>query len=367
MSEEKNNLTDFTDEKIENEYNFLDLTSISRKNSYPYNSHDHQKFTLLIDEKNYHDDDSLKSSHSIIAPGSANNSRSKEEEENDKISLSTLIFYSLPSFGKMSCLVLLNINSTLYYESLGASLLYMSFFVTLTRCLELIVKPLVAHTSDEIKTKMGRRKPFMLIGCGFYALFLVLLFCPPSLRTSTKTLSWWYGIFFICFFMAESVTIAPYLALGPELSSNSKEREKLYFFFYLFQYIGVLFAAAAPIMMNKLFSQCDCSYCQNFPLLLDEQTCLQNCQILCNLRANEKSFITLSCFIGILFVLSIILLSVNVQEKKGSFNKEKVSFVPSTHQLINNKPFLSLVIPWIIDVSIIHGITKDKKGLLFIN
>ena len=99
----------------------------------------------------------------------------------------------------MSCLVLLNINSTLYYESLGASLLYMSFFVTLTRCLELIVKPLVAHTSDEIKTKMGRRKPFMLIGCGFYALFLVLLFCPPSFRTSKRALSIWYGVFFIFF------------------------------------------------------------------------------------------------------------------------------------------------------------------------
>ena len=253
----------------------------------------------------------------------------------------------------MSCLVLLNINSTLYYESLGASLLYMSFFVTLTRCLELIVKPLIAHISDEIKTRIGRRKPFMLIGCGFYALFLILLFCPPSLRTSTKTLSIWFGIFFIFFLMAESVTIAPYLALGPELSSNTAEREKLYFFFYLFQYIGVLFAGAAPMLINKLFSQCDCSYCSNFPLLLDAQKCMQSCQILCNLRANEKSFITLSCFIGITFVVSIILLSVNIQEKKGSFNKEKVSFVPSVHQLIKNKPFVSLIIPWVLDVSII--------------
>ena len=94
----------------------------------------------------------------------------------------------------------------------------------------------------------------MLIGCGFYALFLVLLFSPPSLRTSSKSLSIWFGVFFVFFFLAESVTMAPYLALGPELSSNSKEREKLYYFFYVFQYIGVLFAAAAPILMNKLFS-----------------------------------------------------------------------------------------------------------------
>ena len=121
-----------------------------------------------------------------------------------------------------------------------------SFFVTLTRCLELIVKPLVAHTSDEIKTKMGRRKPFMLIGCGFYALFLVLLFCPPSFRTNKRSLSVWFGVFFIFFFMAESVTIAPYLALGPELSSNSKEREKLYYFFLSFPIYRSIIRCSGP-------------------------------------------------------------------------------------------------------------------------
>ena len=345
------NLSEFSELKMETEYNYLDLSQkIKRKSSIQeinkINFNNQQTKINEIDSyENDNDNDSVHSFNISLIP--------QEKDKNDKISFSTLLFYSLPSFGKMSSLVLLNINSTLYYESLGASLLYMSFFVTLTRCLELIMKPFIAHVSDETKTKMGRRKPFMLIGCGFYALFLVLLFSPPSLRTSSKNLSIWFGVFFVFFFLAESVTMAPYLALGPELSSNSKEREKLYYFFYVFQYIGVLFAAAAPILMNKLFSQCDCSYCTNFPLLLDVEKCLQNCQIICNLRANEKSFITLSVFIGLFFIVTIILLSINIQEKKGSFNKEQVSFVPSVHQLMNNKPFMRLIIPWICDVSII--------------
>ena len=345
------NLSEFSELKMETEYNYLDLSQkIKRKSSIQeinkINFNDQQSKINKIDSyENDNDNDSVHSFNISLIP--------QEKDKNDKISFSTLLFYSLPSFGKMSSLVLLNINSTLYYESLGASLLYMSFFVTLTRCLELIMKPFIAHVSDETKTKIGRRKPFMLIGCGFYALFLVLLFSPPSLRTSSKSLSIWFGVFFVFFFLAESVTMAPYLALGPELSSNSKEREKLYYFFYVFQYIGVLFAAAAPILMNKLFSQCDCSYCTNFPLLLDVEKCLQNCQIICNLRANEKSFITLSVFIGLFFIVTIILLSINIQEKKGSFNKEQVSFVPSVHQLMNNKPFMRLIIPWICDVSII--------------
>ena len=46
--------------------------------------------------------------------------------------------------------------------------------------------------------------------------------------------------------MAESVTIPPYLALAPELSGNTKERDKLYYFFYVFLYVGVLFEADSP-------------------------------------------------------------------------------------------------------------------------
>ena len=360
MQNKKELDSDFTESCIEKEYNSMDLTtSIEKRNSLNIKIPPHFK-SLQNTDKNmiYNDDNDINIEDDEFQPFNrqitfcSGNVNDVQDDNNDKLPLSTLIFYSLPSFGKMSCLVLLNVNSTLYYESLGASLIYMSFFVILSRSIEILLKPLIAHISDEIKTKMGRRKPFMLIGCGFYALFLVLLFSPPSVNTTSKTLSIWYGIFFVLFFMAESVSIPPYLALGPELSKNSKEREKLYFFFYVFQYIGVLFAAAAPILINKFFTECDCSYCINFPLQLDVEKCVESCNLICNLRNNEKSFLILSTFIGIFFIVSIILLSLNIQEKQGSFNKEKFSFIPSINQIINNKPFLSMIIPWVCDMSI---------------
>ena len=360
MQNKKELDSDFTESCIEKEYNSMDLTtSIEKRNSLNIKIPPHFK-SLQNTDKNmiYNDDNDINIEDDEFQPFNrqitfcSGNINDVQDDNNDKLPLSTLIFYSLPSFGKMSCLVLLNVNSTLYYESLGASLIYMSFFVILSRSIEILLKPLIAHISDEIKTKMGRRKPFMLIGCGFYTLFLVLLFSPPSVNTTSKTLSIWYGIFFVLFFMAESVSIPPYLALGPELSKNSKEREKLYYFFYVFQYIGVLFAAAAPILINKFFTECDCSYCINFPLQLDVEKCVESCNLICNLRNNEKSFLILSTFIGIFFIVSIILLSLNIQEKQGSFNKEKFSFIPSIIQIINNKPFLSMIIPWVCDMSI---------------
>lgn len=141
----------------------------------------------------------------------------------------------------------------LFYESIGASLLYMSFFVALARAVEIILKPFVAHISDITNTQFGRRKPYMVFGCFFYAFFLVMLFCAPSMKVGSTYISIWFGIFYTLFFIADTFTNVPYLALGPELSTNSKEREKLYLYFYVFQYVGVLFAAAAPVFLNKLF------------------------------------------------------------------------------------------------------------------
>ena len=142
----------------------------------------------------------------------------------------------------------------IYYENVGASLLLMSFFVALARAIEIILKPILAHLSDTATFKWGRRKPFMLMGCVCYSVFLICIFAPPTKTLTPINTSIWCGCFYVLFFIADTVCNIPYAALGPELSSDSKEREKLYIVFYSFQYLGVLFAAAAPVIVHKLFN-----------------------------------------------------------------------------------------------------------------
>ena len=331
---EKLNISNISKDSIEKNYKHENLSQITENST-------------KIENSNLKDQDILKDEDTTpLIPISS------EKENFDKIPLSILIYYSLPSFGKMSCFILLNIHAMIYYESIGASLVYMSFFVTMARGIEILLKPFIAHYSDELKTSIGRRKPFMIAGCGFYSVFLILLFSPPSMKTGTNNLSIWFGIFYVFFFIAETITNVPYLALGPELSSNSKQRERLYVFFYVFQYFGVLFASAAPVILNKYFEDCDCSFCLNNPLIYDIDTCIRNCKIMCNVKANQASLFTLSLSIGIFFIFSIILLSLEIKEKNDSFNTDSMSFIPSLYQLIHNKPFFSLIIPWVLDVTI---------------
>ncbi len=161
---EKNNIIDeseFSEATIEREYKSMDLnTEVKRKDSINIEFPKH--FAFLKNNKNEKENEEENEEEELkLLPrsNSFNNNYTSldynqyNENDNDKISFSTLIYYSLPSFGKMSCLVLLNVNSTLYYESLGASLIYMSFFVILARSLEILVKPLIAHISDEINSK----------------------------------------------------------------------------------------------------------------------------------------------------------------------------------------------------------------------
>src|SRR5690242_1157653 len=108
---------------------------------------------------------------------------------------------------------------------MGSGLLLISFFTALARAVEIFLKPIIAHLSDNSKLRLGRRKPFMIVGCGFYALFLILFFSPPNDKLTPLQISLWFGLFYVLFFVTDTICNIPYYAMGPELSNDTKERE----------------------------------------------------------------------------------------------------------------------------------------------
>jgi Na+/melibiose symporter-like transporter len=217
--------------------------------------------------------------------------------------------------------------------------LIISFFVALARAVEILLKPIIAHLSDTATFKMGRRKPFMLMGCFFYAIFLIFIFAPPSHSMTSTNTSVWFGVFYVLFFIADTICNIPYAALGPELSSESSEREKLYIVFYSFNYLGVLFAAAAPVLINKFFQNCPCTECDIIIDLIKQLQCKKECKLLCNLRSNENSLLYISMFIGAFFIVSIIVLSLKIDENVKSYNQEEKVYIVPTFFRILNKAF----------------------------
>ena len=250
----------------------------------------------------------------------------------------------------MASILLVSVNMPVFYEKRGVKLLTISLITTLTRCIELILKPYIGFLSDNSNLKFGRRKPFMIFGSLFYAIFLVLLFSPPS----NKIISIWFSIFYILFHIADTICCIPYLGLGPELSINSEEREKLYLILYFFEFIGVLATSILPIIMGKLTKQKNCKIlCNNEAGEFNVQSCIQNCENSAEEELNQSSYIFSTMGISYIFLISMIFLILSFKEKNNKRKKNKKSYiVPTLWRMMKNKPFINLLIPYIIDYSI---------------
>ncbi len=70
----------------------------------------------------------------------------------------------------------------IFLRELGLSATAVGFVMTWDNYLNMFVQPIVGERSDRMHTRMGRRKPWMLVGAPLAAVFFVLV---PALRTVT--------------------------------------------------------------------------------------------------------------------------------------------------------------------------------------
>lgn len=167
-----------------------------------------------------------------------------------RLTNSILCAYSAPSFSTVPLTVLISVYVVQFYEKLGASLALIAFFQALARGLDVVTDPMMSHVTDTWRSPKGRRRPFLMMGCLPYAIALIgLMFPYPSLRA--ESLSYWFGGFYILFFLFNTFTNIPYDAMAPELTDNPKDRSKLFFVCTLFDGLGALCAVIFPVGIQQ--------------------------------------------------------------------------------------------------------------------
>jgi GPH family glycoside/pentoside/hexuronide:cation symporter len=86
--------------------------------------------------------------------------------------------------------------------------------------------PLVGMLSDRVRTRWGRRRPFMLLAAIPFGLAFILMFAvPPFERESSLVI--YYILVFLLFDTMYTMVNVPYSALTPELSADYDERSEL--------------------------------------------------------------------------------------------------------------------------------------------
>jgi GPH family glycoside/pentoside/hexuronide:cation symporter len=87
--------------------------------------------------------------------------------------------------------------------------------------------PAVGHWSDRTRSRLGRRRPWMLAGCVPLGAAFLGLWSPPSGLTGTPLLLW-IGAALIVFYTGFTMVDMTHTALGAELSRDYHERTQIF-------------------------------------------------------------------------------------------------------------------------------------------
>ena len=111
-----------------------------------------------------------------------------------------------------------------------------------------VIDPLIGQWSDNLRSKWGRRKPFIMFGAPATAILVVLIWTPP-MSSSILLVSGYFLVINLLYNSAYSLVGIPYDATMPEMAPEPHERVKLSYFKGLFGIIGVLIGSlvAAPL------------------------------------------------------------------------------------------------------------------------
>ncbi|MFH1437782.1 MAG: MFS transporter [Pseudomonadota bacterium] len=91
------------------------------------------------------------------------------------------------------------------------------------RVVDAVADPLVGYWSDSMRTRFGRRIPFVLAGTPFLALFAIVLWRPPVAAESSANALYFAAVLGLFFFFY-TVVVAPYLSMLPELVTSNERR-----------------------------------------------------------------------------------------------------------------------------------------------
>jgi len=137
--------------------------------------------------------------------------------------------------------------------SLGLSAFWLGAILIVPRLWDALSDPLIGHLSDNTRTRWGRRRPYLLIGGIFVAIFFVVMWWIPK---GDMVRAWfpteegfqWFQLGYILvtlllFFTACNIFEIPHGALGMEMTTDYHERTRL---FSAKSFVGNLFAMSTP-------------------------------------------------------------------------------------------------------------------------
>ena len=136
-----------------------------------------------------------------------------------------------------------------YQQIIGVSGTLTALALAISLIFDSIADPVVGALSDRMRSRLGRRHPFIILGALPLALAFFMLFSPPQGLSNTQAFLW-LTVFSILARQALTFYLLPLTALGAEMVRDYAQRSTLYNFTFMF---GALSGTAAYMIALRVF------------------------------------------------------------------------------------------------------------------
>ncbi|CCA92871.1 MULTISPECIES: MFS transporter [unclassified Novosphingobium] len=185
----------------------------------------------------------------ISRPAAASSAKPRAEgSEPERLPFGVCLGFGVGSFGVS---IMLNVVTiffpVLMTTILGQSAALAGVLLTVSKLYDIMADILIGVASDRTRSRMGRRRPYLLAGAIIGAVSLLMVFAPPALTGVGLTV--YMAVALVIYSTGYSLFAVPYVAMAGEMTDGYHERTRLLSFRTFFIAIGQLTSAAVMAMI----------------------------------------------------------------------------------------------------------------------
>jgi GPH family glycoside/pentoside/hexuronide:cation symporter len=181
-----------------------------------------------------------------------------------------------------------------------------------------VIDPVIGYLSDRTRTRMGRRRPWLLLAALPFAITFALMFRNPGFSSQTALFVWTL-LSFIALSTAYPCANIPYNSLLPDLTRDFDERTSVTGYKTVFAVAGTLIGAGAAVPLIGLFAD------------------------------KNAGYFGMGIIFGVLILISVLSPFFAVKEPPLPVTIPKQGIFSTYRDAFGNRPFVLILVVWMLN------------------
>ena len=225
------------------------------------------------------------------------------------------VLWGLGGFGEnMANSALTSLVNAIYQVGYGINPVVLGWVLASSRILDALTDPWMGNLTDNTRSRWGRRRPYVVGGAIALAVSFAFLWLPP-VGLGTTGIAIYLTVAAFLFYLAFTVFIIPYSALGLEMVTDYQARTRLFIFRLIPAFLGSL-------LVPTLYAAARSSWFGNNELL--------------GMRY-------VGVFIAVVILVSALPSGLFCRERYAHREQEKIRLMEAVRETLRNRAFVTLI------------------------